>query len=539
MTCPSEVAHSMYADGALPAREAAALERHAATCTACTARIEALYRESAVLRLALHDVDDALPIPRFAPPARARDFVVLVLGILVIGGFSSTFWGTVAAAIPSELGWLSPLESATLFEASINVMSFIVYEGSAMWTATLNVLGVALVVAFAGWLAVSAARPRAFAGMAAVLLAVAVALPSIGHAFEIRRNQNGDVTVAANETIDDTLLAAGQTVTIDGNVNGDLLAFGRLVTVRGNVTGNLVTGAQRVTIEGTVGGSVLGAGENVTLENGRIGGNLYGFGNSVEVTSGANITGNAIAAGETVDMDGRVGIDLKGFGSKVNVSGAVAGDVDAYAGTITLQSSTNIGGKLTAHVDDMNDLVSQSATVREVELKVAPREQRRNEYATFGYYFGQVVRVGAMFLAGLLLFTVFPVLRDVTLPNAMAVLRSGGIGLAAAVTLPVAAILLCFTVIGIPLGLLTFVLGAIGLFFSKVVMAHIVGRAAFRTRPAPPNFAASLIVGLAIIIVAINLPWLGGIANFVLTLVGFGIIVSLLLARFGNNTAAT
>ena len=87
------------------------------------------------------------------------------------------------------------------------------------------------------------ARRRAFGGIAASLLAVAVALPSTGHAFEIRRSE-GDVTVAADETINDTLLAAGQTVTIDGTINGDLLAFGRDVTVRGNVTGNLVTGAR-------------------------------------------------------------------------------------------------------------------------------------------------------------------------------------------------------------------------------------------------------------------------------------------------------
>jgi hypothetical protein len=111
-------------------------------------------------------------------------------------------------------------------------------------------------------------------------------------------------------------------------------------------------------------------------------------------------------------------------------------------------------------------------------------------------------------------------------------------GLAAAVTLPVAAILLCITVVGIPLGLLTFVLGAIGLFFSKIVMGQIIGRAVFRAPQAPPHYAATLITGLVIVVIAINLPWIGGIANFVLTLVGFGIIVSLLLARFSSSSAA-
>ena len=58
MTCPSEVTHSMYADGALPAREAALLWRHAATCAACRERIETLSAESALLRNALRHADD-------------------------------------------------------------------------------------------------------------------------------------------------------------------------------------------------------------------------------------------------------------------------------------------------------------------------------------------------------------------------------------------------------------------------------------------------------------------------------------------------
>ena len=75
MTCPSELTHSMYADGELPAREAMRLERHAMTCSACRARIEALRDEDQVLRMALKDADDLVAIPRFVPPPRLRDFL--------------------------------------------------------------------------------------------------------------------------------------------------------------------------------------------------------------------------------------------------------------------------------------------------------------------------------------------------------------------------------------------------------------------------------------------------------------------------------
>jgi len=530
----------MYADGALSSRDAMLLERHAATCAACRARIEALRDESEVLRTALRHAEDLAPIPRFVPPPSARDFVVLIASVVLISGFSRAFWSTLAAAIPTELKWLNPFESGVLFDRATDIVKFIVFEGPAMWTATLNFIGAALIVAFVAWLAYSAARHRAFPGIAAALLAVVVALPSVGHAFEIRRSENGPVTVAADETINDTLLALGETVSIDGNINGDLLAFGREVTVRGNVTGNVVTGAQSVTIEGTVGGTVLGAGEGVRLENARVGRDFYGWGNGVEIASGANVAGNAMGFGSTVDVDGRVGIDFKGFGKMVNVSGAVERNVDGFGQTVTVDSTARIGGNVTGHVDSAGDLkVADGAVVAgSVNEQVVEREQRRNHYATFGYYFGQVIRLAGLFLTGLALLWLVPILREVSLPNATAVLRSFGIGLAAAVTLPVAALIVCITIVGIPLAILTFVLGAIGLFFSKAVIAQIIGRGVLRNRPTPPHYAATLFVGLVIVIVAINLPWIGGLANLILTLTGFGIIVSLIYAHMNRDATA-
>ena len=56
-----------------------------------------------------------------------------------------------------------------------------------------------------------------------------------------------------------------------------------------------------------------------------------------------------------------------------------------------------------------------------------------------------------------------------------------------------------------------------------------------RNRTPPAHYAATLFVGLVIVIVAINVPWIGGLANLVLTLVGFGVIVTLLMARLSRD----
>lgn len=538
MTCPSPVTLSMYADDALGTQDAALLEQHTVTCAICRARVAALRRERHVLRAALQEVDEAAPIPRFTPPLNVRELLVLVLGVTLIGSFAIAFWSTVGAAVPSWLRWLNPFRAGELAERALELVTFIVYEGTAMWTAALNVVGAALFVALFGWVAVSAARHRGFAAVAASILAVVIALPSIGHALERR---TGDlITVEAGETIEDTLFAAGDTITIDGNINGDLLAFGRSITVRGNVAGNIFTGGQTVSVEGTVGGSIIGGARGLTLARARVGRNLFGFGRDVDVDVDAEVGGNAIAFGESVGVDGRVGSDLMGFGNTVEIGGTVLGDVEGFAGSVRLLPSARVTGNVTAHVDSAGDLsIADGAVVGgTTDEQLVEREQRRNPYYTVGYYVRQVVRLGAAFLTGFVLLWLFPTLRDVSLPTVGAVLRSGAIGLAAMVTLPVAAFLVCLTVIGIPIGILTFVLGAIGLYFSKTVLAQVIGRSLFRDPASPPHYAATLLTGLAIVIVAINLPFVGGLANFLLTIVGFGIIVTLLLARFNRGAAA-
>ncbi|HZL95988.1 MAG TPA: hypothetical protein VFB99_20190, partial [Vicinamibacterales bacterium] len=314
------------------------------------------------------------------------------------------------------------------------------------------------------------------------------------------------------------------------------------VTVRGNVTGDLLTGAEIVRVEGSVGGNIIGFGRAVTVTRSRVGRNLYGFGRDIDVAADSDLNGNAITFGENVDMAGRVGIDLKGFASNVTVSGNVERDVEAFAAKITLLPSARVGRNLTVHTDDADDLqIAAGALVTgSVDRQVfdRQRERERNPYLTVGFYVGQIVRLGAAFLTGLVLLRLFPTLRSLSLPDGMAALRTAGIGLVAAVTLPVAALLACITIVGLPIGVATFVVGAIGLYFAKTVVAQLIGRALFHGPQGVPHYAATLLAGLTIIIVAINIPFIGGWLNLAATLLGLGMIVTVLFAHFGRGATA-
>lgn len=534
MNCPAPWMLSMHADGELPADEAATLTRHVETCAACGTALAALAAERTALRTALRAADDETAVPAFAPPARPRHWLPLVLAIAATGAIVELFWRGVAAAVPSELAWLNPLASGELFERALRAAAFVVYEGPAMWTTALNAAAfVSLLALLAGSAVLLGRRNKPGVALLASLLLAATVLPLTSHAFEIRRGEL--VTVAAGETIDDTLLATGETVAIDGDVTGDLLAFGRNVVVRGNVGGDLVTGGETVTVEGTVGGNVIGGARALSLQGTGIVGNVYGAGRDVEVGGGVTVGGNALAFGGNIDVDGRVSRDLKGFGSTLTIGGTVDGNVDGFAGDVTLLSSARIGGNVAAHVETAGDLrIAPGAAIGGSTAETVGRDlpaRRENRYFTVGFYVGEIVALAMAFVTGLLLLTAFPALRTLSLPDALAVLRSGGIGLVAAIVLPVVALVACVTVIGIPLGLLIFALGALGLYLAKAVVAQIVGTALFRGPLGVPHFAATLLAGLVLVRVAINVPLVGGLANFVVTLVGFGLLVTVLYAR--------
>jgi cytoskeletal protein CcmA (bactofilin family) len=537
--CPSPLVRSAYADGELPAADAAALEAHLDSCAACRVRIGALRRERAALRVLLGAVEPAAA-PEFQRPLGNLGLAIAGLSALAVGAFASSAWDALAAAVPSGLRWLNPFASGSLVDLFVSLLLFINNEGIAMLTSIVQFSASAVLVALLAYACAAILKPRAgIAALLSVLLIVA-AFPRFSHALEIRRSQ-GVTAVAAGETVDDTLLAIGETVSIDGDVNGDLLAFARLVTVRGNVSGDVISAGETVEIQGKVGGNVFGAGRAVTLTQSHVGRNFYGAGSDVGLGTGTEIVGNATAAGRTVNVDGKVGVDLTSFAEAVLLRGDVTRNVVALGQSVTVLAPATVGGDLVARVGDLDKVqVASGATVRgnvdkQVVEEMRERAKAGSKYLRPSFYVWQLVRLGAAFLSGLLLLWVFPGLQTASLADASAALKAGVFGLVAAIALPVIAIIACITVVGLPVGIIGAIVWLLGLYFAKTVVAQLIGRTLFRSPQGVPHYAATLLAGLVIVIVAINLPWIGWLIGLVLTLLGLGMLVNYVAERSGRT----
>jgi cytoskeletal protein CcmA (bactofilin family) len=126
--------------------------------------------------------------------------------------------------------------------------------------------------------------------------AVLLLLAPVGvYAVDIRRGS--DVVVAAGETVDDDLIAAGQNLTIAGHITGDLYTGAQTVLVSGTIDGDLIGGAQSVTVDGTVRGSIRAAGAQVTI-NGTVGRNVSTFAQRITINPGGRVDGSLLGSGQ-------------------------------------------------------------------------------------------------------------------------------------------------------------------------------------------------------------------------------------------------
>jgi len=64
------------------------------------------------------------------------------------------------------------------------------------------------------------------------------------------------------------------------------------------------------------------------------------------------------------------------------------------------------------------------------------------------------------------------------------------------------------------------------LFLSVIVVASLAGRSLLRRDPRrPAGFGVVLLVGLAVTLVAMSLPWVGGLVAVIVVLTGTGLLV--------------
>jgi len=424
----------------------------------------------------------------------------------------------IATLIPGPLSWLNPFGPAMFWNLGFGVLNYLIEEGAAMFVSALTALGLlvfALLIVRAGVSLVD--RRRVTIGLL-VILALVLSLSS---ASAVERRSGGVVTVPHDQTVSDSLLAGGDMVNIDGTVTGNLFAFARRVAVKGTVKGDLIAFAQTLDVDGTVEGNVYVFSQSANIR-GHVAHSVYGFAQHVQLESASQVDAEVVAAAGSVEARGSIGKDLS-----------------AYCGYVALWSPARVGGNVEAHVTRAKDLFVEPGVVISGKTKAFLPTPRPSRYARPGFYLRQGVRLAAAVLTGLVLYWLFPVLFAARLDKTSSALWALGTGFLVLVATPIAAIVAGITLIGLPLALLALAAWLAGLYLAKIVLAALVGHAIRRSPVGRTvSFALDLLIGLAIVFVAINLPYLGGWIHFLVLLLGLGLAFIQVRSRWQRVTTA-
>ncbi|MBZ5688543.1 MAG: zf-HC2 domain-containing protein [Acidobacteriia bacterium] len=519
MECYSEQTCALAVDGELAPDEAQRLRDHLVTCRRCRDLVDALRTENRVLSESLQELPEETASPAgFSHLRRSRvwgDLAVLV-AVLALGSIGLIWFNELS--IPAALEWFNPFSASGRTNLLFSLFDHFPTGGTAMLTDYAAVVGfLSLLLRLGGALLLGRGRLRQ-PGMRLLIVLLALSLPS----FALERRHSDFVTVAANETVDDTLMAAGNTVRIEGVVNGDLLAFGRTVEVRGTVKGDLVSLAKRTVVSGTVEGRIYTFSESLDLD-GLLGHNLYGFAQNLRVNDRGRVGEGILAAAGDVTIEGEVkrSVDLLTSGN-ADVSGSIGRDLTMSGVSLTLTNTARVGGNVKAHLRQLREAhIADGATItgkRDIQVKV-----RQSQFTRPRFYFHQAVWFAAALLVGWLALVLFPGFFRATSQAVGSGWLSLGLGVAVLAGVPMVMVVAAITLIGIPISLMLFAVYLAAIYLAKVWVGAFLGRMLLKPSGATKgDWMLGLLVGLLILTIVGFIPYLGGLVRLGVVCVGLG-----------------
>ena len=334
------------------------------------------------------------------------------------------------------------------------------------------------------------------------------------------------VTIPVGEVREGDLYAAGEAVRVHGRLAGDLVAGAQRVFVDGLVEGDVFAVARTVDLRGAIGDSTRVVGEQVIVDA-MIDGDLIAGANRVQILESTVIRGGVAAAASSLEIDGTVEEDLRAAAGELVLRGTVRGDANVIADRLDLAPDARIEGDLDYRTRlplSPEAAARVAGTVRYEEPMDEDEEDDGSAAWSFLFWTWQA---GAALLAGMLGVALFrPLMQQLASAIAGETTLGALLGFGAFLIVPVAAVVVMMTVVGLPIGLIGALLFGVALYVAKLPIAvwaggQLLARAG---RPGASPYAA-MAVGVLALYLLFEIPWVGGLFWLAATWLGLGAMV--------------
>jgi cytoskeletal protein CcmA (bactofilin family) len=329
--------------------------------------------------------------------------------------------------------------------------------------------------------------------------------------------------------INDDLIVACGTLQSEAVVKGDLISASNRFVQSGIVEGSVIAGAKDIDISGQVNGSVRGFAQNISID-GKVNRNVIGFCASLNVKPDADIGGDLTAFCGELSLDGRVGKGLRGSIGTLIISGTVNGDVSIKADEITLMPTAKIlgdfkyKGKKQAKIESGAFVSGQTLWTK----KEAKKEEKPKGIFSVKSLVTESLFLLALMVTGIVLTFIFKKnARQAKSAVTGSFLKSLGWGFVFMVCIPIAIVILIITIIGIPVALISSFAYAILIYIAKLPVATALGEKIIKAfgKEGEPSLIGSMLLGLVVLTILLNIPYLEWLIYFVVIFTGFGAIL--------------
>jgi len=526
-----EITCLLYLDGQLDPGRADELVAHADSCADCRALLDALERESRLLREALTEEEEAVPARLLWPPAREVVSWVRVASLGLAAGGAYTLWTGIVEP------WYQQLSQAGFGQGGVLTLLFF---GGAFWKgwgAMTNTLQFLAVVTL-GILAVAVLRRtwRRWTTVTMVMgaLMAVLGLPPAAEAAEVKKHMES-YTLSPGEVLKNDLFLFARTAHIDGTVEGDLVVFCQSLTVDGRVTGDVIAFAREVRINGQVDGNVRSFNQSLFL-GGSVERNVITFVETLEFDTKAQVGGSLTLFAAHATLDGRLGRDLMGSFGEGELNGFIGGNALLRAGhQFIIGPKAEIQGKASFRGPYQPRVSPEAKLASPVTVEIV---RHRPDYTSPRFYWRQVLRFGAAFLFGLMMVLLLPRFFGDVVSSSRRYGPALGLGFLMLIATPILAVIACLLLVGLSVGLSTLLLYALAVYAAQVFVGTWLGQELLGESSETGAVLGRLALGLLVLRVVGNVPYLGPLAWLVVIVWGLGALSLTCYARLQRQPAA-
>jgi cytoskeletal protein CcmA (bactofilin family) len=364
------------------------------------------------------------------------------------------------------------------------------------------------------------------------LLGVVTFLVSTSPSLAFRFISQDTLVLPKDQKIDETILVAGNELTIDADVAGDLFCLGQNIVINGSVKGDVICAGQNIKINGVVDGDVRMAAQTIEL-TGSVSRNFEVAAQNLTLSKDSSVKGDILFGVQKVDLSGLMGRDLAGLGENISISGSLFRNALVSVNALNITDSAKIKGDLEYYMsqEGMSSIAAKSIVGQtkrhEIEISETsvPEKEQVKKASAFAAFTATLFGIISFFIIACVLIY-FDKTRT---ENITKLIRSKPViaplvGLAVLVTFPVAFLLLLVSFVGMPLAFVLLLVYLISLIVASIYTSLVIGWYLLKTikKEKAPHSIPSALVGCAALGIIIMIPVLGWLAGLVALLTGLG-----------------